>query len=571
MNAVLGEQLIGRIGISDHQTMFMNEKTTLVVEGLRTPRYTSEHGTAWTFGTNSISNQDPPLEINTAKESSSLCKEMTSEDIHCTGLVAVMADVGMNTIKEEESSECPSCVGSEIKLEIEEIQSILDDEAFTPTRRRDRESVTMKPSKPGNLLSSSGIALPQQPPFVAKKIQSGLDTPEAELGILHESLARVGPQMRDALPCRPIRRTSLSSGEHSSLGNQSDMTESQSLQGKITEDPIPEESIQEDESVPAINEKILESGTSAIGDDSYIADEGMPPMSAEELESFVMARIPVCVKQQLTSEAWKSIFSAASESLKSNSSGSGRSDRTGQYEMSSKGVQNQHDEPVGVVLNDDLSSVVSAVTNPHMDSVHTQERPADYSINVELSKLSLPPHPPPRFWDEGRSTHRRAPQLPRRQSCPVASTTRISSTGAVQRFASDTILAKPRRNVDFGTVQVRHYERVLDVNPSTSSGPSVGLGWRYMQQLPVDLDSLPTKSTDTYSLIIPRHVREQMLRDSGYTSQDIAKAVRKSLRTKNQRKQTYNNLKHERVEYLVEKSKRKVGRLLRFRSGSSSL
>ena len=92
-----------------------------------------------------------------------------------------------------------------------------------------------------------------------------------------------------------------------------------------------------------------------------------------------------------------------------------------------------------------------------------------------------------------------------------------------------------------------------------------------MQQLPVDLDSLPTKSTDTYSLIIPRHVREQMLRDSGYTSQDIAKAVRKSLRTKNQRKQTYTNLKHERVEYLVEKSKRKVGRLLRFRSGSSSL
>jgi hypothetical protein len=54
-----------------------------------------------------------------------------------------------------------------------------------------------------------------------------------------------------------------------------------------------------------------------------------------------------------------------------------------------------------------------------------------------------------------------------------------------------------------------------------------------------------------------------MLYDLGYSRGDLAKAVRLNLKLKNQRAQTYNNLRHEKVEYLVEKSKRKVGQLLR--------
>ena len=65
-------------------------------------------------------------------------------------------------------------------------------------------------------------------------------------------------------------------------------------------------------------------------------------------------------------------------------------------------------------------------------------------------------------------------------------------------------------------------------------------------------------------LIIPRHVREGMLRDLGYTKREIAQAVRRSLKAKNQRRQTYNNMHAEAIEYMVEMSRRRIGRLLGF-------
>lgn len=123
------------------------------------------------------------------------------------------------------------------------------------------------------------------------------------------------------------------------------------------------------------------------------------------------------------------------------------------------------------------------------------------------------------------------------------------------------------RKVQFSKVHVRYHERILDVNPSTSSGPSVGLGWQFVDEIdPLDLRfHFEDNVTDARAIILSRRAREELLNSLGYYRSDVAKAIRLNLKLKNQRAQTYNNLKHEKVEYLFEKSKRKVGKLLRFR------
>ena len=130
------------------------------------------------------------------------------------------------------------------------------------------------------------------------------------------------------------------------------------------------------------------------------------------------------------------------------------------------------------------------------------------------------------------------------------------------RFSSDTGTSK--HHVSFDNVQVRHYERILEENPSTSSGPSIGIGWRYIQDSPKRIDHMEGSKKGAKELVIPRRIREGLLRELGYSDHEIAQSVRRVLKAKNQRLQTYNNLHVQTIEYLVEKSRRKVGKLLRF-------
>mmetsp|Transcript_25945 Transcript_25945/g.48353 ORF Transcript_25945/g.48353 Transcript_25945/m.48353 type:complete len:169 (-) Transcript_25945:103-609(-) len=123
--------------------------------------------------------------------------------------------------------------------------------------------------------------------------------------------------------------------------------------------------------------------------------------------------------------------------------------------------------------------------------------------------------------------------------------------------------------VAFDSVHVRYFERALDTNPSVSSGPALGFGWKYE-----DGDKLPVsewqsnregeKRRSSKDLVIPRHEREDMLADLGYTQQDIAKATRSIIKSKNQRRQTIVNLKYESLEEKIEKTTRAVRSILRF-------
>jgi hypothetical protein len=99
---------------------------------------------------------------------------------------------------------------------------------------------------------------------------------------------------------------------------------------------------------------------------------------------------------------------------------------------------------------------------------------------------------------------------------------------------------KPKKKVTFHVVQTRVFENILDIHPATSTGPSIGIGWRYndMQPTPVIQG---TKREGSYDLILPRQVREKMLIDLGYSQKEINNAIREVTKLKKQRKVTMNN------------------------------
>mmetsp|Transcript_6292 Transcript_6292/g.15591 ORF Transcript_6292/g.15591 Transcript_6292/m.15591 type:complete len:387 (+) Transcript_6292:59-1219(+) len=130
---------------------------------------------------------------------------------------------------------------------------------------------------------------------------------------------------------------------------------------------------------------------------------------------------------------------------------------------------------------------------------------------------------------------------------------------------------KKRRSVSFSEVQIRNYERVVEVNPSVTSGPAIGIGWHYSADedkvYPVDNFENSRqfeRCHNTMELALPRDKREDLLRSWGYGAKDIAWSVRTILRSKNQRKQTVQNLHAAQMEEFVEKATRKMKHVFLF-------
>lgn len=378
---------------------------------------------------------------------------------------------------------------------------------------------------------------------------------------LRASLSKTSPD-RDLVPCMPPRRESFDEKTLPVLPEEA-------LHSGIVVTP---DSAQLDSSraTSHSNSTRSSSGTS-----------GTPSLSGDQIQSYVMSRIPKFVQEHLAEEEWKRVFSAAAEAAGMNTTIStcwkapmSPETELGVHEEKQSGSQysDEHDFDA-----DDASTVVSALTSPSMIGQEESDRDFRCSTKkatrkmVEVVKDTSPL--PSRSWHEGSSTNNSAPRIParfdfapssRRMSAPTSPTPKVFREQQ-RRNTLDSM--KPPKNVTFSVVRVRYYERILEVNPCTSSGPSVGIGWHYKQMKPIDLTLIQEKETNARHLLLSRHEREKMLFHLGYKSLDIARAVRETLKLKNQRAQTYNNIKHERVEYLIEKSKRKVGKLLGFGAG----
>jgi hypothetical protein len=204
------------------------------------------------------------------------------------------------------------------------------------------------------------------------------------------------------------------------------------------------------------------------------------------------------------------------------------------------------------------------------------------------SSSDAPPRCPTRPWQSATDGTTSAPRLPFRQNSDFrtggstisegsdlvdshSELGRVPPARSNPRSQSLTESMPPKRapvqrSVSFNHIQVRYYERVLDMNPCTSSGPSVGLGWQYfepphMKTVDEVERSLPDRRVGPIPL--PRHVREDIIRELGYSQKEVARAIRISIKTKHQRRQTINNLSSQKVEEIVEKSRKKVKKILR--------
>jgi len=123
-------------------------------------------------------------------------------------------------------------------------------------------------------------------------------------------------------------------------------------------------------------------------------------------------------------------------------------------------------------------------------------------------------------------------------------------------------------SVSFANVNIREYERILGDNPSVTSGPPLGIGWRHTTEpLVVNINDyedgkgLPRASSE---YLVPRAVRESLIRDhAGVSRREIATVVRTVNKEKAQRRKTVVNLPMQKTEERVEYVKRKMKKILK--------
>lgn len=128
-----------------------------------------------------------------------------------------------------------------------------------------------------------------------------------------------------------------------------------------------------------------------------------------------------------------------------------------------------------------------------------------------------------------------------------------------------TPLPTPKSNlsVSFTHVQVRHYERIMSDNPASAAGPSIGIGWRFVEADPVCVGTFEkrerrSRAQSLTDLQLSKATRLKLVRTLGYTDREIAANVRALNKSRSNRKQTVDNLGVEKVEEAMEKVKRKV-------------
>jgi hypothetical protein len=143
-----------------------------------------------------------------------------------------------------------------------------------------------------------------------------------------------------------------------------------------------------------------------------------------------------------------------------------------------------------------------------------------------------------------------------------------AKTVPVHSPGPDQVSEKNNIAVRFNSVEFRQYVRVLSDNPSTSSGPPIGIGWKFIPEdtIQIDLDlyecGCEGLRRSGKELVLPRDLRENMLREVGYSRSDIINAIRSVQKAKARRNVSFHNQKYEPIVERVESVKYCVRRLI---------
>jgi hypothetical protein len=86
-----------------------------------------------------------------------------------------------------------------------------------------------------------------------------------------------------------------------------------------------------------------------------------------------------------------------------------------------------------------------------------------------------------------------------------------------------------KKKVRFHSILIREHSRDVDVNPSVSSGPAVGLGWSFRDHPAYDLidfeENRPPRRTRA-EFQLPRNIREKILEELGVSRHEVVAAIR---------------------------------------------
>jgi hypothetical protein len=291
-------------------------------------------------------------------------------------------------------------------------------------------------------------------------------------------------------------------------------------------------------------------GSASSGSSSESSEDNF---AMQDIQDIVMAQMPEKIKSKIPKEAWERIFGPTAADMT-------RKPVT---------VPVEEDTQDDQAIDDDDSSVISDIT------MHT--------TGLSGSKKQVAPIAPgghQRFelaMDVFGSYEKDlCPILPSRsghgsiaasrdsEDRSFQSSKKVSMDGSVQNSTSPSTSS----GVRFGNVQVRYYERVMEVNPSVTSGVAIGIGWNYKRGGTLRVDDWENQRgrnpRASNELVIPRHLRDIMLKELGYTQQDFAAATRIILKAKHERKTTVQNHGHQKMEEAVENAARRVKGLLSF-------
>eukprot|EP00562_Extubocellulus_spinifer_P017495 CAMPEP_0178605256 /NCGR_PEP_ID=MMETSP0697-20121206/36472_1 /TAXON_ID=265572 /ORGANISM="Extubocellulus spinifer, Strain CCMP396" /LENGTH=566 /DNA_ID=CAMNT_0020243665 /DNA_START=88 /DNA_END=1789 /DNA_ORIENTATION=+ len=135
-----------------------------------------------------------------------------------------------------------------------------------------------------------------------------------------------------------------------------------------------------------------------------------------------------------------------------------------------------------------------------------------------------------------------------------------------------------RNHVGFSTIEVREYSRTLGDNPAVTSGPPVTIEWEYNSAtrtvIAVDeYESSKPPPRAKYEIVVPRSVREEWLRGSGFSRMEIAESVKAINREKRKRHQTVQSINggRDKLDETVERVGRGLGRVLLRKPSSKAL
>jgi hypothetical protein len=380
----------------------------------------------------------------------------------------------------------------------------LDRRASCPAIQSDTTTALLPPKMPTRVTSTHDLTLVDSPPPSPPKMKRPIIGIRHRRGASCPSISNfaINFDTADVLPPKmPKRRTSAVGG----------LTELDAP--VLLEQPMGANEgtqVNEDIRIPTFENSFR----SSLVDSTEVTKESVKKEFLERIQESVRDLVPP--------EAWGPICNAAYETAVALS----RKPQRGQ-----EGTPGVAEKYISALDADD-SSTVSDITGDFPCSAILMASDPTFPSSDDSSKVSdisdhwcFPPYDPPprRSWTTPSEGTLKLPQ--RSRKCPPAAL----------------------------TVKEEEIQPILEMNPSASVGPSIGKGRKYDQQIPTQIPK-SDNSESRYPkrpTMLSRESREVLLRDLGYSEENMTQAIETILEAKNQRKQTFCSLHSQTTEEMV--------------------